>query len=207
MVWNTWFVTGADSPVGIQMVRKALAKGHRVVATAEDPTAVMHSIGRVSEECLLALALDEVDAGDVAIAFRKAVECFGGIDVLVHGAAAYRPKGVFAPLSQRQHRSSSVHSLFNVTRAAIQAMRSQRTGRIHHLLSVPDSGCKPMPFSIVGFCKAVAMDVAPFGIEVSAITVPDVLRLLGGTPHHEPNQLQGGSQRAFSGSLRTECCT
>jgi hypothetical protein len=58
-----------------------------------------------------------------------------------------------------------------VTRGVLEAMREQGAGRIHHLVPAPDGACGPTLFSIAGFCEAVAGDVAPFGIEVSAVPV------------------------------------
>ena len=205
MVWNTWFVTGADSPLGIEIVRQGLAKGHHVVATDSGSTTVMRSFGNVSEGRLLTLPLDETDAGQVASAFGAAVERFGGIDVLVHGAALCRPKSAYALSPQRQPLSSSVRSLFNVTRAAIAAMRGQCAGRIHHLLPAPNAGLEQFPFSIAGFCRAVAADVAPLGIEVSAVTLHEVLRLLCTTSEHEPNQLQRRVRRDRHRSPCMQC--
>jgi NAD(P)-dependent dehydrogenase (short-subunit alcohol dehydrogenase family) len=169
MFRQTWFVTGAASRLGADIVRQALAAGHRVVATDADPLAALHRIGDGADERLLALPLDEVDAREVGVAVKAAVARFGGIDVLVHGAAACSPQSEFdAPALPRDF-SASVRSLFNVTRGVLEAMREQGAGRIHHLVSAPDKARGPTLFSIAGFCEAVAGDVASFGIEVSAV--------------------------------------
>ena len=166
---QTWFVTGAASRLGADIVRQALAVGHRVVAVDADPLAALQRIGPVADERLLALPLDEVDACEVGIAVKAAVARFGGIDVLVHGAAACSPQTEFdAPAPPRDF-SASVRSLFNVTRGVLEPMREQRAGRIHHLVPAPDKARGPTLFSIAGFCQSVATDVAPFGIEVTAV--------------------------------------
>ena len=169
MIRQTWFVTGAASHLGADIVRQALAAGHRVVATDADPLAVLRRIGDVADDRLLALPLDEVDARAVGVAVKAAVARFGGIDVLVHGAAACSPRTEFdAPTPPRDF-SASVRALFNVTRGVLEAMREQCAGRIHHLVPAPDKARGPTLFSIAGFCEAVAADVAPFGIEVSGL--------------------------------------
>ena len=89
---QTWFVTGAASRLGADIVRQALAAGHQVVAADADPLAALRRIGDVADERLLALPLDEVDAHAVGIAVKAAVARFGGIDVLVHGAADCSPQ-------------------------------------------------------------------------------------------------------------------
>ena len=169
MIRQTWFVTGAASHLGADIVRQALAAGHRVVATDVDPLAVLRRIGDAADERLLALPLDEVDACEVGVAVKAAVARFGGIDVLVHGAAACSPQTEFDAPARPQDFSASVRSLFNVTRGVLEPMREQRAGRIHHLVPAPDKARGPTLFSIAGFCQSVATDVAPFGIEVTAV--------------------------------------
>ena len=178
MIRQTWFVTGAASHLGADIVRQALAAGHRVVAADADPLAALRRIGAVADERLLALALDEVDARAVGVAVKAAVARFGGIDVLIHGAAACSPHNEFdKPVPQRDF-SASVRALFNVTRGVLEPMRDQGAGRIHHLVPAPDKTRGPALFSIAGFCQSVAADVAPFGIEVSALPAHTAARLL-----------------------------
>ena len=178
MIRQTWFVTGAASHLGADIVRQALAAGHCVVATDADPLAVLRRVGNVADERLLALPLDEVDACEVGIAVKAAVARFGGIDVLVHGAAACSPHGEFDAPARRHDFSAAVRALFNVTRGVLEAMREQCAGRIHHLVPPPDKVRGPTLFSIAGFCEAVAADVAPFGIEVSALAAHRAPELL-----------------------------
>ena len=169
MIRQTWFVTGAASHLGADIVRQALAAGHRVVAADADPLAVLQRVGNVADGRLLALPLDEVDAHEVSIAVKAAVARFGGIDVLVHGAAACSPRNEFDAPPPARDFSATVRSLFNVTRGVLEAMREQCAGRILHLVPAPDKARGPTLFSIAGFCQSVAADVAPFGIEVSAV--------------------------------------
>ena len=178
MTRKTWFVTGAASRLGADIVRQALAAGHCVVATDADLLAVLQRVGPAADERLLALALDEVDARAVGIAVQAAVARFGSVDVLVHGAAACSPQGEFEPPTPRRDFSASVRALFNVTRGVLVAMREQTSGRIHHLVPPRDRQHGPTLFSIAGFCDAVGADVAPFGIAVSAIDAHRVQAML-----------------------------
>ena len=174
---QTWFVTGAASRLGADIVRGALASGHDVVATDADPLAALRRIGDVNDAGLLALALDPVDTRAVAVAVQAAVARFGGIDVLVHGAADCSPLSEF-DTPRPYDFSASVRALFNVTRGVLEPMREQRSGRIHHLVPAPDKSRGPTLFSIAGFAQQVAADVAPFGIEVTAVPGHEAIRLL-----------------------------
>jgi NAD(P)-dependent dehydrogenase (short-subunit alcohol dehydrogenase family) len=175
---QTWFVTGAASHLGADIVRRALAAGHQVVATDADPIAVLRRVGNVADERLLALPLDEVHAYEVGVAVKAAVARFGGIDVLVHGAADCSPSTEFETPVRRRDFSATVRALFNVTRGVLEAMREQCAGRVHHLVPAPDKARGPTLFSIAGFCEAVAADVAPFGIEVTPVAAHLALSLL-----------------------------
>ena len=175
---QTWFVTGAASRLGADIVRQALARGHQVVAADADPLAVLRRVGDAADARLLALALDEVDARAVGAAVQAAVARFGGIDVLVHGAADCSPQSEFEPGPAPRDFSASVRALFNVTRGVLEAMREQGAGRILHLVPAPGSRRGPALFSIAGFCEAVAADVSPFGIEVSAVPAERAMALL-----------------------------
>lgn len=178
MIRHTWFVTGAASHLGADIVRRALAAGHRVVATDADPLAVLRRVGPLADERLLVLPLDEVDAFEVGVAVQAAVARFGGIDVLVHGAAACSPQTEFDVPAPPRDFSASVRALFNVTRGVLEAMREQGAGRIHHLVPPPDKARGPTLFSIAGFCQSVAADVAPFGIEVTPVAAHLAISLL-----------------------------
>ena len=178
MIRQTWFVTGAASRLGADIVRQALARGHRVVAADADPLAALRRIGGAADERLLALALDEVDAAGVGAAVKAAVARFGAVDVLVHGAADCSPLHEFDRPPAPRDFSASVRALFNVTRGALEAMREQCGGRILHLVPAPDRRRGPALFSIAGFCEAVAADVAPFGIEVAAVPAHQAMTLL-----------------------------
>ena len=169
MIRQTWFVTGAASRLGADIVRQALAAGHRVVAADADPLAVLRRVGDIADARLLALRLDEVDTREVSAAVKAAVARFGGIDVLVHGSLDCSPQAEFDAPSPRRDFSASVRALFNVTRGVLEAMRNQCAGRIVHLVAAPNRQRGPTLFSIAGFCEAVAADVAPFGIEVAAV--------------------------------------
>ena len=175
---QTWFVTGAASLLGADIVRRALAAGHRVVAVDPEPLAALQRLADVASERLLLLPLDEIDAHEVGHVVQAVVDRFGGIDVLVHGAAACSPRSPVDAPTPAHDFSASVRSLFNITRGVLEAMREQGAGRIHHLVPPPELRRGPTLFSIAGFCDAVAADVAPFGIEVTAVPSDEAMALL-----------------------------
>src|SRR4051812_24542081 len=86
---NVWFVTGAGRGMGVDIVKAALAVGHRVVATGRKPDAVANAIGAGKSDDLLPLRLDVTKADEAKAAVAAAPARFGGIDVLVNNAGNF----------------------------------------------------------------------------------------------------------------------
>src|SRR5207237_858099 len=84
---RVWFITGAGRGLGVDLVRAALAAGHRVVATGRDAARLRSVLGRSDD--LLAVKLDVTNPADAESAARAAVEHFGRIDVLVNNAGNF----------------------------------------------------------------------------------------------------------------------
>ena len=109
------------------------------------------------------------------------VDRFGAIDVLVNNAAA--PQGadradiMDIPLEAWDLVIGvNLRGTYLMCRAAVPHMRRQRYGRIVNISSM--AGLTAAPFStaysaskagVIGFTRALAMDVAPWGITVNAV--------------------------------------
>lgn len=112
---------------------------------------------------------------------RATVDRFGGIDVLVNNAAA--PQGadradiMDIPLEAWDLVIGvNLRGTYLMSRAAVPHMRAQRYGRIVNISSM--AGLTAAPFStaysaskagVIGFTRALAMDLAPWGITVNAV--------------------------------------
>src|ERR1700704_5058892 len=84
-VAKVWFLTGASRGVGLEIARKILAQGDRVVATARRAEQVLTELPDAGD-ALLAIDLDVTNADQAAQAVQSAVDAFGRIDVLVNNA-------------------------------------------------------------------------------------------------------------------------
>jgi len=153
---QVWLITGAGRGLGADVARAALAAGHAVVATGRDPARLTAALG--AHDSLLTLKLDVTRAEDAQAAMAATAARFGRIDVLVNNAGNFFA-GFFEELSPEQVRHQIETLLFgpmNVTRAALPAMRRQRSGL---LLTISSTA------GISGgmFCTAYA--AAKFGLE------------------------------------------
>jgi len=174
---KTWFITGATRGLGADIAAAALKAGDRVVATGRQRAAVSDRLGPDSDR-LLSLSLDVSDAAQAGAAAAAAAERFGAIDVLVNNAG-YGHIGYFEESSAADIEAqfaTNVFGLFNVTRAALPAMRAARRGHVFNLSST--AGIRGVEagslycatkFAVEGFSEALALELAPFGIHVTIV--------------------------------------
>ena len=171
-----WFVTGAGRGLGVDIAKAALAAGHAVVATGRDPAKVAKAVG--VHEDLLSLKLDITRPEDAQAAVTAAVEKFGRIDVLVNNAGNFYA-GFFEELSPDQVRHQIETLLFgpmNVVRAALPAMRKQRSGLLLTISSTAGisggmfcTAYAAAKFGVEGWMESLTPEVAPFGIRTMLV--------------------------------------
>jgi NAD(P)-dependent dehydrogenase (short-subunit alcohol dehydrogenase family) len=172
-----WFVTGAARGLGAEIAKAALAAGDRVVATGRSREALLAAFGPDSDS-VLSLSLDVTREADAQAAVKATLARFGRIDVLVNNAG-YGNLGLFEETTDAEARAqydTNVFGLYNVTRAVLPAMRSQRSGRIFNISSVGglvggEGGSLycAAKFAVEGFSESIAREVAPFGIHVTIV--------------------------------------
>ena len=192
MTTQTWFITGANRGIGLEIARAALQAGHRVVATARHRQAVDDALGERDD--VLALDLDVTDPMQIAAAVAAARTHFGRIDVLVNNAG-YGHLGLFEQTSEAEARTqfdTNVFGLMDVTRAVLPVMRAQRSGRVLNLSSVAGIAGFAMAslycaskFAVEGFSLSLAEEVKQFGIHVTLVA-PGFIR----TDFLDPSSMQ-----------------
>jgi NAD(P)-dependent dehydrogenase (short-subunit alcohol dehydrogenase family) len=175
---NIWFVTGAGRGMGVEIVKAALAAGHRVVATGRNPDAVAKAIGAGKSDDLLILKLDVTKPDDANAAVAAVAVRFGRIDVLVNNAGNFYA-GFFEEISPDDFRAQIETNLFgpvNVTRAVLPIMRGQRSGLIVTISSTGGiagqafvSAYSAAKFGVEGWMESLAPEVAPFGIRTMLV--------------------------------------
>ena len=174
---KTWFITGAGRGLGADIATAALKAGDRVVATGRQRSAVSDRLGPDNAN-LLALELDVSDAAQARAAVAAALARFGAIDVLVNNAG-YGHLGYFEETTAADvaaQYATNVFGLFNVTHAALPAMRAARRGHIFNLSSVAgfrgiETGALycSSKYAVEGFSECLAQELAPFGVHVTVV--------------------------------------
>jgi NAD(P)-dependent dehydrogenase (short-subunit alcohol dehydrogenase family) len=205
-----WFITGTSQGFGNELVRAALRRGDFVVATSRHPEKVAAAFKGESER-LLAIPLDLRSEAAISTGVEGAIKRFGRIDVLVNNAG----HGLLGAVEEANDAEvvgvyeTNVFGLLRVTRAVLPYLRKQRSGHIVNLSSI--GGLVGLPgwgiynstkFAVEGLSEALAAELAPLGIRVTAVE-PGPFRtdFLGGSLATAAQKLADYDQT--SGGVRT----
>lgn len=172
-----WLITGCSTGIGREIARAALEAGHRVVVTARRAEAVADLVGTFGDRAV-AVALDVTDKAQIAAAVAAADDAFGGVDVLVNNAGY----GYMSAVEEGD--DAEVRKLFDTNyfgvvdtiKAVLPAMRARKSGHIVNISSMtglvanpPNAYYSSTKFALEALTEALAQEVGPLGIKVTAI--------------------------------------
>ncbi|RYF80293.1 MAG: SDR family NAD(P)-dependent oxidoreductase [Chitinophagaceae bacterium] len=187
---KTWFITGASSGFGNELVKAVIAKGDNVVATFRKPE-LASTFSQQYKEDGLGLVMDVTNETQIKTGLQQAVEKFGKIDVLVNNAG-YGTIGAIEEFTVEEIRAQMETNFFGaitITKEILPLMREQRSGHIVQISS--QAGFRgtagfgvynASKFALEGISEALAQEVAPFGIKVTIVEPgPFRTEFLGGS--------------------------
>jgi 3-oxoacyl-[acyl-carrier protein] reductase len=192
-------VTGASRGIGRAIAQRLAAHGALVVAVARAGNAqsVVDDIGAAGGKAEAASA-DVTDPGAAQRVVSDALERHGRVDILVNNAGITRDQ-----LMLRMKRddwdaviATNLTGAFALTQAALKPMIKQRAGRIVCISSVVgqsgnagQANYAASKAGLIGFAKAVALEVASRGITVNVVA---------------PGMIETDMTRAMTASAREE---
>jgi 3-oxoacyl-[acyl-carrier protein] reductase len=192
-------VTGASRGIGRAIAQRLAAQGAVVVAAArgENAKAVAGEIA-ASGGTAESASLDVTETGAPERFVAEALARHGRIDILVNNAGITRDQ-----LMLRMKRddwdavlATNLTAAFALTQAALKPMIRQRAGRIICISSVVGQSGNPgqanyaaSKAGLIGFAKAVALEVASRGITVNVVA---------------PGMIETDMTRAITDSAREE---
>ncbi|MGP9694845.1 SDR family NAD(P)-dependent oxidoreductase [Brachybacterium sp. AOP25-B2-12] len=169
---KTWIITGASSGLGRALAEAALDAGERVVATARRPER-LESLVALHGERLLIVAHDVRDTDTAPALVERAMDAFGGVDVLVNNAGVGQV-GTAEEVSDGQLRDMLAQHLLGpaaLVRAVLPSMRAAGHGAIVQMSSQGGrtsfagvGSYSAGKFALEGWSEALAAEIAPFGI-------------------------------------------
>ena len=171
-------VTGAGGTIGAATARAFASAGAEVALLDVNETAAQDK-AKATGGAALGVGCDVTDAASVRAAFRKVVETFGGVDIVVSNAGAAW-QGRIGEVDEQLLRKSFEVNFFGhqrVAQAAVKIMLAQSTGGCL-LFNVSKQAVNPGPnFGPYGLPKAAtlflvrqyALDYGADGIRANAV--------------------------------------
>lgn len=171
-------VTGGASGLGYAVAKALLTKGASVTIGDVDETALAAAVKTLESKRLTALKLDVTSRDSVRSVVSRTVEKFGGLDTLVNSAGVID----FTPLEEISEEewcrvvNVDLKGVFLCCQAAAPHLRASGRGRIVTISS--DAGKKGVAlissycaskFGVIGFSRAIAGELAPYGVTVNCV--------------------------------------
>ncbi len=179
---KTALITGASTGFGKNVALRLARDGWRVFASMRDTAKgedLVLDPGMGSEGSIELIALDVTSPASIDRAIERVLEGSDGkIDALLNNAG-FSLLGAFEDLTDalcRQQMETNFFGTLAVTRAVLPAMREARQGRIVTVTSNAVNSPHPLlslyaasKWALEGWAEGLAMELAPFGIDVAVI--------------------------------------
>ena len=171
-----WLITGCSTGIGREIALAALAAGHQVAVTARRPETIA-DIAAANERAI-ALTLDVTDQQQIAAAVKMTTDAYGGIDVLVNNAGYGYMSAVEEGEDHEVRRlfDTNYFGVVDTLKAVLPIMREQRSGHVINISSMtglvanpPNAYYSSTKFALEALTEALAKEVGPLGIKVTAV--------------------------------------
>ena len=174
-------VTGAAQGIGEAIARRLASEGARVVLADRNTELLARTHADIERSLTRSVTdratLDVTDAASVGDAIRKVEKDYGRLDVLVNNAGIIRDNWVSRLTDADWNDVIAVNltGAFNTCRAASPGMRERGYGRIVNIASRAWLGnpgqvnYAASKAGLVGLTRALALELARFGVTVNAV--------------------------------------
>ncbi|EHJ51840.1 SDR family NAD(P)-dependent oxidoreductase [Streptococcus macacae] len=174
------FVTGASKGIGLEIVLTGLDQGYTVVGTSRNAQKLEEAVAAARPDLIghfmaVSMTFDEANIQETV---KAIIERFGRIDILVNNAG-FAVLGALEEFSLEEVKANfdvNVFGLLAVMQAVLPQMRAQKSGHIINLASISGTVTGPTQSiysatkaSVIMMSEALAEEVAPFNIQVTAI--------------------------------------
>ncbi len=173
-------VTGAGRGIGKGIAIELAANGANVVVSdvTDEVFSAAKEIG-ASGAKILPLKCDVTSVKETQELAEKTAQEYGRIDILVNNAGIY-PQKPFLQMSPEEWNkviNINLNGTFNCVKAVAPKMVQQKYGKIINIASIAGVAVGYFNLAhysaskggVVGFTKSLALEMAPYGINVNAI--------------------------------------
>ncbi|MBX5227594.1 MULTISPECIES: oxidoreductase [unclassified Rhizobium] len=176
MSGKTFFITGANSGIGLAIATAAIEAGHTVIGTVRSEAS--REVLSTTLPALHPVLCDVTNFDRIPDVIQQAEEEHGPVDVLINNAG-YGHEGVLeeSPIDEmRRQFDVNVFGAVAVAKAFLPRFRERRRGFIVNVTSM--GGMITMPgiayycgskFALQGISEVMRSEMAPFGIHVTTL--------------------------------------
>ncbi|KAJ5491866.1 Short-chain dehydrogenase/reductase SDR [Penicillium expansum] len=205
MASKTWLVTGASSGLGAAIAEAALQAGHKVIATARNPTKAAEANPQISNLGGIWMELDVTSSGTMKVV-EDAVNEYGGVVDVVINNAGYSLLGSIEDMSEAEIEAqfnTNVYGPVRVLKGVLPFMRARKSGTVVNISS--SAGIDALPacamyagtkFALEGMSESLSRELAPFNIRVLVVE-PGSLRTNFWSAYVEPS---AGMNQDYTGT-------
>ncbi|HZZ51622.1 MAG TPA: SDR family NAD(P)-dependent oxidoreductase [Pseudonocardia sp.] len=174
---RTWFVTGANSGIGLALTSAALRRGDNVVGLARN-LEPLKDLADTHPAQLVVAAADVRDQEAIDAAVAQGLEKFGRIDVVANNAGRGLVGAIEEITAEQVQETLDINVVgrLNVLRAVLPTLRAQRSGHVLELSSwlgqagAPGfGGITMVKYAIEGVADALVEELRPLGIHVTLV--------------------------------------
>lgn len=174
-------ITGATRGIGRAIALELAKEGADIIFTfAKSDDLAKQLVSEITEldRTVYPVKIDTRDFENAQKLIEECREKFGAIDILVNNAGITRDKALMLMSKEdwQEVIDTNLSGVFNMTRAVITTFLRQKSGNIINITSVSgiigvarQANYAASKAGIIGFTKAMAREVAPFGVRVNAV--------------------------------------
>lgn len=178
-------VTGASKGIGAETARILASCGATVAVNyykdAEGAGRVVKEISKAGRGRAFSFRADVSKESEVKKIIKDIIGRFKKIDIVINNASAplgYKIFEEYGWMDFQKQLDVNLKGAFNVIKGALPQMLKRNSGKIINILSSVTIGVPPAKpidyisskYALLGFSKALAVEVGPFGITVNCVS-------------------------------------